>query len=605
MLALIFVGLGAKFQLIERHGSPLPYLDQWDGEAAAIYVPYLEHQLSPADFFRPNNEHRIVFTDVYNLALLVLNGQWDPELQMVVNVIIHCVCLAGFGWLMATLLGWGKWPWIWALLAASLVLPFGWENVLWGFQSQFYFLLIASMLTIWLLGTGEERSRKWWSGVAAGCLALFTMATGFMAAAAVACVVLLEIARERRQWRQQWRTLAVCSLIILAGLLLKVHVQRLEVLKAESVQAFLLSLGRGLAWPSVLHPWLAGLNLLPLIVLAWRFVRSQGKPGVAERLLLGIGFWAVMQSLAIAYARGGAGNLPSSRYMDIGSFLMIGNGLSIVLLLAQHGDALRPARLWWLAFALWTGGVAWGLYNVTVGATRISLPWWDQRQDVRLANARAFMATDDPRVFDNQGVSGVSFYYLPELVFLMRSPDIRTNLPTCVREPLKVQPTAAEGFVTNGWLPAMADAPTERSWGSYSAAAGVRTRRMFESQPVKASSLPYLEIPVAGDLGARGTSLELVEAGTGTATPVRPEKLPGARWVNVRVKAPPGPFKIVARDESDAQWFAFKEPREMGRLSCWAAEMVARWRWFLWAGAACLVWSITSLWARQRKPGSA
>src|ERR1700740_1043373 len=73
MLALILVGLGAKLRLIGGHGSPPPYLDRWEGEGAAIYVPYLEHQLSTADFFRPHNEHRIVFTNIYNLALLVLN----------------------------------------------------------------------------------------------------------------------------------------------------------------------------------------------------------------------------------------------------------------------------------------------------------------------------------------------------------------------------------------------------------------------------------------------------------------------------------------------------------------------------------------------------
>ncbi|HZV35710.1 MAG TPA: hypothetical protein VFB72_14140, partial [Verrucomicrobiae bacterium] len=541
--------------MIQQHGSPLPYLDQWDAEAAGLYVPYFNHQLSPAVFFRPNNEHRIVFTQIYNLALLVLNGQWDGQLQMVVNAIIHCACLAAFGLLMANLLGPQNWPWIWTLLTASLALPFAWENILSGFQSQFYFLLIASLLTIWLLGTEQEGSRKWWFGVAAGCLALFTMATGFMAAAAVACIALFDIARGRRQLQQQWRTLLVCSLIVIAGVLLKAHVDRHDILKADSVEAFLRTFGRNLSWPLMGYTWLAGLNLLPMIVLVLRCAHSQEELGAAERVILGIGFWAGIQALAMAYARGGTGYFPAPRYMDILSFLMIANGLSIILLLDRYGAGLRPAPLWRLAFALWVAGVAWGLHSVSAMAyQKGNLPFWDRVQDARLVNARAFMATDDAHVLMNRGWCEIPFDDVPELVSLMRTPSIRTNLPACVREPLNIQPANREGFVANGWLLPVADAPTERSWGSYSATSARKTK-MFESEPVKASALPYLEIAVAGNLGAKGTSLELVDVASGAAIQVRPAVIPGARWVNVRVKAPAGPFKVVARDETETRWF--------------------------------------------------
>ncbi len=54
--------LGAKFWLIGANGSITPFWDQWDGEAAGLYQPYLAGHLRWLDLFAPHNEHRIFFT---------------------------------------------------------------------------------------------------------------------------------------------------------------------------------------------------------------------------------------------------------------------------------------------------------------------------------------------------------------------------------------------------------------------------------------------------------------------------------------------------------------------------------------------------------------
>ena len=151
MLSLFLVGLGAKLWLIHRFGTPLPIWDQWD-EARVVYLPYFEGKLSLADLFTAHCEHRIFFTRIYSLGLLLLNRQWDGQLQMVVNAIIHCATLAGLGWLMSRWLEKRYWILLWLPLCLALALPFGWENSLAGFQSQFYFLVVFSLLTLWLLG---------------------------------------------------------------------------------------------------------------------------------------------------------------------------------------------------------------------------------------------------------------------------------------------------------------------------------------------------------------------------------------------------------------------------------------------------------------------
>src|SRR4051812_22117235 len=104
-LSLFLIGLGMKLVMMQQCVNPLPYFDQWEDEAAGVYIPYYEHQLGVADLFRAQNEHRIVFTHVYDLALLLLNGQWDSQLQMVLNAAIYSAAIAGFGCLMAVLMG--------------------------------------------------------------------------------------------------------------------------------------------------------------------------------------------------------------------------------------------------------------------------------------------------------------------------------------------------------------------------------------------------------------------------------------------------------------------------------------------------------------------
>src|SRR5690242_7592258 len=59
-LSLFCVVLGAKFNLLQRDGSDLPFWDQWDAEGDFLFRPHLERGLHAADLFRPHNEHRPV-----------------------------------------------------------------------------------------------------------------------------------------------------------------------------------------------------------------------------------------------------------------------------------------------------------------------------------------------------------------------------------------------------------------------------------------------------------------------------------------------------------------------------------------------------------------
>jgi hypothetical protein len=109
-----------------------------------------------------------------------------------------------------------------------------------------------------------------------------------------------------------------------------------------------------------------------------------------------------------------------------------------------------------------------------------------------------------------------------------------------------------------------------------------------------------LELSVAGDLGGKNLTLELVDLATGERTPVKPSATPGNKWRDCYVKAPAGAFKIVARDASETGWFAFKAPREVGRLSFWAIRILNAWKYLLLAGLCLFVFDFAALLVRGR-----
>src|SRR5438876_741033 len=167
----------------------MPDWDQWDAEAMELFVPWFEHDHFIGHLFHPHNEHRIVVTKLQNLALALVNGQWDSRLECVVNAALHSAIAVGF-WLLAR--RWTKPRWhapLFFLAAALFGLPLAWQNILGGFHSQQYWLLGLSFVAIVLLPFARPWSAGWWIGAAAAILALGTMGSGFLAAAVVLLLV--------------------------------------------------------------------------------------------------------------------------------------------------------------------------------------------------------------------------------------------------------------------------------------------------------------------------------------------------------------------------------------------------------------------------------
>lgn len=578
-LAFFLLVLGVRLVLVAQFGSAMPLLDQWDDEAARILKPHLEGTLGLRDFFVPHNEHRPLLSRCLALALLTLNGQWDARLQMTVNAGIAALLAVIIASLGVRLVGSRHRSSVLAAVGCWSCLPFAWENTTWAFQSSFYFLVLFSVVAIWKLITCLPFSRGWLLGTLSAFLASISMGSGFLCAAAVAVVVALRWMIHRPAARDVLPTLAVCAAIVMTGLSLRVHVAGHDVYRAESIQQWLDVFGRAAAWPFTHFTVAFVLMNLPVALLTLQYLRRRRMAAASvvarTETILTIAAWVWLQAAAIAYSRGGGiAEFIPSRYMDILGLGAVANLLAVLALLAEA--PLRARRVLHPSAAVWTS-------LVFVGAVALSHRGWrdlrGRAEQVRAAEAqvRAYVATGNAAQLVGDAVL-IAYPWLDRLAGLLADPTIRRILPAAVRAPLTLEPDG-----TSGPFIALSSDGGERIWSSESNAHA--TRDEFRSRPVR-PALPLVRLQMRGAL-AEGISLKILHDRTRRRNGVSFDRNP-AGWRN-GYAAVDGEFRVVARDENAERALAFSEPREVGRLSYLAEQLLARRRGVLLTALALVV----------------
>ncbi|MBS0663743.1 MAG: hypothetical protein JSR48_10805 [Verrucomicrobia bacterium] len=551
---------GAKLWFIRVAGSDLPSWDQWDAEGEVVLRPWVEGWMGLKEILHPHNEHRLITTKLYVLGLFVANGQWDGFLETTVNAAIHTAAA------LVLLLGVARWlsrPWplvAGGLLALLFGLPFAWENTLFGFQVQFYFLLLFSLGHVWLTVEGDRFSGRWFLGQLCGVLALCSLASGFLSSVAVLAVLGHRLVRERRWTAQQIVTAVLAIGLSIAGWFMKNEVPAHAFLHAHSPAQFGVGVLKLLAWPgSALFPWTLLLAGPTVLFVARRLTRRATTPD--EAILMGLLAWVLLQCFATAFARGGAETVLSPRYLDL---LAVNVILGLVFLVRETAGRTRVV----LASA-WLAVVAGGLWQQ-------SRMMWDDfvaanipRQQVQEMHVRDFVRTGDPAHLLNKPWGDVPYPDGPTLVQRLSFASIRAILPPSVRRSFPLAngaPTAVPAEV------APADRPVALStWlvplgpGGYS----------WRSAPQPATALPILRFRVAGGLGAPDNPGRLVVRSAAGAVPVIPEEPAGDSWKTVNVIRPPGEWWVEASTPQPSAWFAFTEPVDVGYGS-WAAEKLLK-----------------------------
>lgn len=426
--ALAAAILGGKFLLIGKFGSDLPFWDQWDAEGNGLIRPFLEGHLSAGDLLAAHNEHRIVFTRLMALGLFVANGdQWDALVEMVANAALH----AGFAVLLALFaLEFLPAFWVWifaALMAVFFTAPAAWENILGGFQSQFYFLFLFSALHIGGTLAARPGSPAWRAAPLAGVAAVFSMGSGFFSAAALLSVLGLGWLRDRRLSRPDLVMLAANAALLGLGLLARVAVPEHDSLQSAGVGSWPRAFWHEFSWP-VGSGWAAGLNLAPPLFFAWGWWRRRSTAIWTKVLLAGC-VWSGLQIAALAYARGAVErNGFTSRYTDL---LSIGWLLGLLTLAGLARGATSPRGRWAAYAVLLAYGVA-GIAGLSARNTLnehgflLQLPGFNR---ARVAAVRGYLTSHGAAFFDKSPGSELPYPNANRLAALLDVPALRDSLP--------------------------------------------------------------------------------------------------------------------------------------------------------------------------------
>jgi hypothetical protein len=425
-IAFAILLYGIKLRVIVSYGGATPYWDQWDGEAANLYSPFLKGSLGLKELFAPHNEHRIFITRIYSLLLLKINGFWSPAVQMVVNAVLHigAILLAVHLLLKATD---KKYSPIYLLFSFFLfVVPYAWENTLGGFQSQFYFVLIFSITTLWFTTTSNPLSGKWWIGLLCSVLAFLSIASGVFAAGAACVIGIIYFITGAQRNLKQAIAILVLGAFMAAGLYLTPTIAAHAQFKAANFNAFYTAFINTFSWPLKTGLFTAILRNLP--ALAFTGVMLWKRPASTDKrwFLLGLIIWVLGQSFSIAYGR--ATVALSSRYLDLFALGVLANFACLISLL--HPYFQKRSGLAYAGLILWAGLVCISLRLVGNGDLNKTLANKRRQTIAQELNVKKYLETGDVNVLKKKGFYDIPFPSADGLVKIIDQPEIKAILPS-------------------------------------------------------------------------------------------------------------------------------------------------------------------------------
>lgn len=396
-LALAALVFACRAWLISVWGSPVPFWDQWGAEGT-LYHAWLSGTLHWRDLVAAHNEHRIALTRLADLALLIVCGGWNPWAQLVLNAALH----AATAGIVAAIFWPAVPPGPRVVFVGGLAVLFtstaGWQNALWGFQSQVYFTNLFAVTAFVGLSTCTPLRPRWWLAPASLILALFSNAGGLLAV-----IVALGLAWPQEHTRRAWISWSAVATVLAIGALLRLTAPHHAALHARTFEQFLSVFARGLSWPHVNSPWAWLIMQLPLVCLcvSQRHCSRPVALTATDRLAMALAAFAILQAAAVGYTR--AAGLPEfrplSRYQDP---LILGAAAQLyaaVRLATSHGLPARLMLVGWsaLAFA--------GLISLTATNFSLHLPYKRAQDAESLEQIQTYLRTSNPNAF----AGGTSF----------------------------------------------------------------------------------------------------------------------------------------------------------------------------------------------------
>jgi hypothetical protein len=238
--------------LVKVYGVNVPYWDEW--ESVDLFHKVQLGTASASDLFAFHAEHRILTERVVTLVLLRLMGEWSPIGGMLVSALVAATTASLWAFTLARL---GVRRWTIAVSTVVLLSPVQWENILWGFQVQFYTLMLGVTAALCAVAGASQLSWPVVAVATAGCsMATLSVASGLLSWGAVGGALLARTLLDGGESRKRGLTrVAVFGAIAAAHAYLYLRgmpqVTGHEPLHAHSATQFIDWLVDALAFPVV------------------------------------------------------------------------------------------------------------------------------------------------------------------------------------------------------------------------------------------------------------------------------------------------------------------------------------------------------------------
>ncbi|HBK44980.1 MAG TPA: hypothetical protein DDZ67_00805 [Xanthomonadaceae bacterium] len=311
--------LGSHLLYVYHFAAAIPFWDQWDAEGRGLLRPWIEGTLRPAALFQPHNEHRIFPTRLLTLLVFELNGgTWNNLAETYVNALLYGSIPAFMAYMVGRADGTrGTRIVVLCTILVFALLPYGWENTLVGFQSQFYFVLLFTLPALALLAFRPEGLGALVLSLVLVAASALTMASGLLAGLAAAGIVALNLVNRRIVWDQ-----ALLSWVLLAAVAVIAYwkipqIEGHQVLKASSLQEFAHAMLVAIAWPSGRLSILTPLIWAPAVLGIATMLFRRASATSIDYFMAGCVGWAMLQCAAIAHGRGHEMQQVPSRYSDL------------------------------------------------------------------------------------------------------------------------------------------------------------------------------------------------------------------------------------------------------------------------------------------------
>lgn len=402
---------------IDLFGTSVPFFDEWEAEAAFLYKLYESGTLSFGDFFEPHNGHRIFLTRASAIILFMLNGGWDPMLQMILGAILHSITAVVLA--SASLKHFEGPARIIVLIALALLfsIPFSWLSITVAFQTQFYFMILFSILAITAFTKERYLIAYIWAA-----FSMLSMTSGAFVLTTFVAYMIFEAWHQASFDRKKSLHIFFSTMIFAVFVLLLPNEPAASAYYAQDIRAFVISVLAAISWPFRISYIIGLTTYLPafscLLLLVMFRVRI-------PKEIFSIAIFLVFQIVAMGYFRGADGVPPANRYWEI---LLVGiwANLCFMLFLANiyKNKIVKTLTVGWIGTAF-AGMAILGGVALTEG-----LPERRDKSNTSIEIIKTFLQTNDDSVFDGMDRFEVSHPHTASLVSILADPDVRKILPS-------------------------------------------------------------------------------------------------------------------------------------------------------------------------------